>query len=166
MPYDELGKLIDKEALYDFKHTALNPDHPWLAALYIVFSVYSFYLQQVLGLRWRKWLTAQYLDRWLTGRTYYRLQMFGTETDNPDQRISEDINLFVTKTIELTVGFIKAICVLTAFIIILYQISGTLEFTLMGVSWHIPGYLVWIAILYAVIGTCWRPGNLWWQAIR
>jgi len=125
----------------------------WLAALYIIFSVYSFYLLQVLGLRWRKWLTAQYLECWLKGKTYYRLQMFGTTTDNPDQRISEDINLFVTKTIELTVGFIKAICVLTAFIIILYQISGTLEFTLMGVSWHIPGYLVWIAILYAVIGT-------------
>lgn len=125
----------------------------WLAVLYIVFSVYSFYLQQVLGLRWRKWLTAQYLDRWLTRRTYYRLQMFGTETDNPDQRISEDINLFVTKTIEFTIGLIKAVCVLTAFIIILYQISGTLDFTFMGKVWHIPGYLVWIAILYAAAGT-------------
>jgi putative ATP-binding cassette transporter len=137
----------------------------WLAALYIIFSVYSFYLQQVLGIRWRKWLTGQYLDRWLKGQTYYRLQMFGAAMDNPDQRISEDINLFVTKTIEFTIGLIKALCVLAAFVVILYQISGPLDFELLGVEWHIPGYLVWVAILYAVIGT-WLTHHVGHRLIR
>ena len=125
----------------------------WLAALYIIFAVYSFYLQQILGLRWRKWLTIQYVGRWLDDKTYYRMQMFGTATDNPDQRISEDIKLFVEKTIEFTIGLVKALCVLLAFIVILYQISGPLDFTVFGVDWHIPGYLVWVAIIYAVAGT-------------
>ena len=125
----------------------------WLAALYIIFAVYSFYLQQVLGLRWRRWLTIQYVGRWLEHKTYYRMQMFGAATDNPDQRISEDIRLFVERTIEFTSGLVKAVCILAAFIVILYQISGPLDFTFLGLDWHIPGYLVWVAILYAVIGT-------------
>ena len=61
----------------------------WLAAIYIIIAVYAFYLQQVLALNWRRWLTNAYLDEWLRNKTYYRLQMFGTVTDNPDQRISE-----------------------------------------------------------------------------
>jgi putative ATP-binding cassette transporter len=137
----------------------------WLAALYIIFSVYSFYLQQVLGIRWRRWLTGQYLDRWLQHKTYYRLQMFGAATDNPDQRISEDIRMFVEKTIEFAIGLIKALCILCAFIFILYSISGTLQFSLLGQDWEIPGYLVWIALAYAIVGT-WLTHVVGYKLVR
>ncbi len=125
----------------------------WLAALLIITSVYSFYLQQMLTLRWRRWLTKRYIDRWLDHKTYYHLQMFGTVTDNPDQRISEDIRLFVEKTIEYSLGLLNALCTLSAFMVILYQLSGPLVFTALDQEWSIPGYLLWTAVIYAVLGT-------------
>ncbi|HIU63820.1 MAG TPA: ABC transporter ATP-binding protein/permease [Candidatus Avacidaminococcus intestinavium] len=125
----------------------------WLAALYIIVAVYSFFLQQMLALNWRKWLTQKYLDEWLSKKTYYRLQMFGSYTDNPDQRISEDVKLFVEMTLQFTVGILKAFCTLVSFVVILWQLSGPLVFNVFTKNIVIPGYLVWIALIYAIIGT-------------
>ena len=80
----------------------------WLAALYIILMVYSFYLQQVLIINWRRWLTDRYIDEWLRNKTYYRLQVFGADTDNPDQRISEDVRLFVEMTLTFSIGVFRA----------------------------------------------------------
>ena len=124
-----------------------------LAFIYIILAVYSYYLQQVLVVNWRRWLTNNYIDEWLRHKTYYRLQMFGVDTDNPDQRISEDVNLFVTKTIAFTIGLLKAFCTLVSFVFILWQLSGPLDFTLAGRQWHVEGYLVWVALCYSIIGT-------------
>lgn len=124
-----------------------------LAFLYIIFAVYAYYLQQVLILNWRRWLTNRYIDRWLKHQTYYRLEMFGKEMDNPDQRISEDVNLFVTKTLGFFVGILKALCTLVSFVVILWQLSGPFRFSLLGHTWHIGGYMVWVAVAYATVGT-------------
>lgn len=125
----------------------------WLAALYIILMVYSFYLQQVLIINWRRWLTDRYIDEWLRNKTYYRLQVFGADTDNPDQRISEDVRLFVEMTLTFSIGILKAVCTFVSFVFVLYSISGPLDFTLLGHSFHIEGYMVWVALVYSVLGT-------------
>ena len=117
----------------------------WLAAIYIILAVYSYYLQQTLILHWRRWLTTRFIDIWLQNKTYYNLQMFGKDTDNPDQRISEDVRQFV----EMTLGFATFI----SFVFILYQLSGPLSFSFMGKTWTIHGYMLWASLLYSILGT-------------
>jgi putative ATP-binding cassette transporter len=133
----------------------------WLAFIYIILAVYAFYLQQVLIINWRRWLTNAYIDEWLNHKTYYRLQMFGTATDNPDQRISEDVRMFVEYTLRFGIGILKAFTTFASFVLILYNLSGPLQFKLAGMDIHIPGYLVWTALLYSMIGTwlTYKVGN-------
>ena len=124
-----------------------------LAAIYIILAVYSYYLQQCLIINWRKWLTARFLDIWLKNKTYYHLQMFAKDTDNPDQRISEDVRLFVEMTLGFTVGIIKAFCTFASFVVILYSMSGPLVFSAFGHTFTIKGYLFWASLLYSIAGT-------------
>ena len=125
----------------------------WLAAIYILLVVYSYYLQQTLILNWRRWLTTRFIDIWLQNKTYYNLQMFGKDTDNPDQRISEDVRQFVEMTLSFGIGILKAFCTFASFVVILYNLSGSLSFTFMGKTWTINGYMLWASLLYSVIGT-------------
>ena len=125
----------------------------WLAAIYILLAVYSYYLQQTLILNWRRWLTTRFIDIWLQNKTYYNLQMFGKDTDNPDQRISEDVRQFVEMTLSFGIGILKAFCTFASFVVILYNLSGSLGFTFMGKTWTINGYMLWASLLYSVIGT-------------
>jgi vitamin B12/bleomycin/antimicrobial peptide transport system ATP-binding/permease protein len=124
-----------------------------LAATYIVLAVYQLYLNQWLQIRWRRWMTQQYLDRWLAGANHYRMQLLGDAADNPDQRIAEDINMFIERTLSLTVGLLSAIVSLFSFVVILWTLSAAAPLHLFGASLAIPGYLVWAALLYAVVGT-------------
>ncbi|MEO9204753.1 MAG: ABC transporter ATP-binding protein/permease [Gammaproteobacteria bacterium] len=126
----------------------------FLASINIVLAVYRYYLQSFLGLRWRRWLTGQFLKRWLEKRSYYYLEDFNDVTDNPDQRIQEDINSLVVSSLSLLVGMLSAVVTIFAFIYILWKLSGTINLPLgsFGVI-HIPGYLVWVAIIYALVGT-------------
>ena len=126
----------------------------YLAFTYIVLAVYSYYLQQVLILNWRRWLTERFIEIWLKNKTYYNLQMFGKDTDNPDQRISEDVRLFVEMTLSFAIGLLKAVTTLASFVVILYELSGSLKFTLFGQEWEISGYLFWAAFFYSILGTC------------
>ncbi len=125
----------------------------WLAAIYIILAVYAYYLQQTLILHWRRWLTRRFLDKWLQKRTYYQLEMFGKDTDNPDQRISEDVRLFVEMTLRFTIGIIKSLCTFVSFVFILYRLSGPFTFTIAGHTFSIEGYLFWAAFIYSIIGT-------------
>lgn len=125
----------------------------WLAAIYILLAVYSYYLQQTLILNWRRWLTTRFIDIWLQNKTYYNLQMFGKDTDNPDQRISEDVRQFVEMTLSFGIGILKEFCTFASFVVILYNLSGSLSFTFMGKTWTINGYMLWASLLYSVIGT-------------
>ena len=120
-----------------------------LAVLYIVNGVYRQYFQQMLMIEWRAWMTERYLADWLKDRAYYRLQLLDHGTDNPDQRIADDLNGFVDLTLTLALGLLSAVVTLVSFIGILWGISGAL--TLLG--FEIPGYMVWVALAYAVAGT-------------
>ena len=125
----------------------------WLAAIYIILAVYSYYLQQTLILNWRRWLTTRFIDIWLKNKTYYNLQMFGKDTDNPDQRISEDVRQFVEMTLGFAIGILKAACTFISFVFILYQLSGPLTFEFMGRTWTISGYMLWASLIYSIVGT-------------
>jgi putative ATP-binding cassette transporter len=124
-----------------------------LATVYIVLAVYQLYLTQWLQIRWRRWMTRQYLDHWLAGANHYRMQLLGDAADNPDQRIAEDIRQFVDNTLSLGVGLLSAIVTLFSFVAILWTLSAAAPLHLFGASIAIPGYLVWAAMLYAVVGT-------------
>lgn len=126
----------------------------FMAGLYIVLAVYRYYIQQYLALRWRKWLTWQFLDRWLAKRSYYYLENFDEGTDNPDQRIQEDIGSLVQFSITLSLGLISSFVTIFAFIFVLWSLSGILTLPLGSLgTFHIHGYLVWVGVLYAVLGT-------------
>jgi putative ATP-binding cassette transporter len=124
-----------------------------LAAIYIVIYVYATYLNQMLQIRWRRWLTRTYLTEWMSDRTYYRMQLGASQTDNPDQRIAEDLRLFVDSTLSLSLGLLNAVVTLVAFVGILWTLSGTLEFPLGGNTYVLYGYMVWVALGYAIVGT-------------
>ena len=124
-----------------------------IIAVYIVVAVYRLYLRQSLEMRWRLWLTRQYLDEWLGDQVYYRLEQSARGTDNPDQRIADDLRTFANSTLVLTLDLLEEIVRLVSFIIILWSISGPIAFALGGREWTIPGYMVWIALAYAVVGS-------------
>jgi vitamin B12/bleomycin/antimicrobial peptide transport system ATP-binding/permease protein len=124
-----------------------------LVIVAIAMSVYGIYLGQLLQIRWRRWLTRKYIDAWLDDRAYYLMQL-GAATDNPDQRIAEDVNQFTTYILNLSVGLITSAVSLVSFLAVLWKLSGTADIPL-G-QWghlHIPAYLVWAALLYAGVGT-------------
>jgi putative ATP-binding cassette transporter len=124
-----------------------------LACIYICVAVYQLYLQQMLQIRWRRWLTDMLMERWLADRTYYVMQMRLGETDNPDQRIADDIDSFVGQTLTLTLGFLESAVTLVSFVGILWTLSGALSFSLAGVGVTVPGYMVWAALIYALAGS-------------
>lgn len=124
-----------------------------LAGAYLVVAMLIYYFQQTLMLEWRLWLTEHFIDKWLHNKRNYYLQFFGEKTDNPDQRISEDCRLFVTFALKFTIGILNAVVTFFSFIFILWKISGVLTFTMFSREFQIPGYVVWVAILYSVAGT-------------
>jgi vitamin B12/bleomycin/antimicrobial peptide transport system ATP-binding/permease protein len=126
----------------------------FLATVAIVFYVYAVYLQQMLQIRWRRWLTKRYLAAWLADRSYYRLERQGVATDNPDQRIAEDLQLFTDNVLGLSLGLSSSVVSMVAFLIILWGLSGPADLPL-GPLGHlyIPGYLDWAGLIYAGAGT-------------
>ena len=124
-----------------------------LAAVYTVLAVYKLYLNQWLQIRWRRWMTQTYLRQWLTAANHYRMQLLGDEADNPDQRIADDLRLFVEYTMAIGTGMLNAVVTLCSFVVILWTLSAQAPLTIFGPNFAIPGYLVWAALLYATIGT-------------
>ena len=130
----------------------------YLAFAFIIIAVYKFYLTQLLEVRWRAWMTGHYLQRWLADHAFYKLELARfssdkTNSDNPDQRIQEDINLFTSYSVSLSMGLLNAVVTLLSFVGILWTLSGTFAFTLGGNSYTIPGFMVWMALLYCVVGS-------------
>ncbi|MES2877867.1 MAG: ABC transporter ATP-binding protein/permease [Pseudomonadota bacterium] len=139
----------------------------YLAFAFIIIAVYKFYLTQLLEMRWRAWMTAHYLQRWLSNQAFYRLELArftakpsaGEDNapppipDNPDQRIQEDINQFSSFTISITMGLLNAVVTLASFVGILWGLSGGFAFSVNGSEYNIPGFMVWMAVLYCTAGS-------------
>jgi vitamin B12/bleomycin/antimicrobial peptide transport system ATP-binding/permease protein len=124
-----------------------------LASCNVVVAIYQLYLNQWLQIRWRRWMTRRYLDQWLHDANHYRMQLQGDAADNPDQRIAEDVKLFVEKTLEIGIGLFSSVVTLASFFIILWGLSAAAPLHLFGNELTIPGYLVWGALIYAIFGT-------------
>ncbi|HVH89290.1 MAG TPA: ABC transporter ATP-binding protein/permease, partial [Terriglobales bacterium] len=137
----------------------------WLAGIFIIFAVYQVYLGQMLQIRWRRWLTDRYLHDWLADGAYYRMEFTFGETDNPDQRIAEDIPSFISSSLALSLGGLRAVVSLISFVGILWGLSGPLVIGIRHFSVAAPGYLVWAALVYAVAGT-WTTNRIGQPLVR
>jgi putative ATP-binding cassette transporter len=124
-----------------------------LAAAFIVTAVYQLYLQQWLQIRWRRWLTKRYLGRWLEQGTHYRMRLKGDQADNPDQRIADDIRQFISSSLDIGIALLGSIVTLVSFVVILWNLSAATPLMIGSKSFEVPGYLVWAALIYAIIGT-------------
>jgi len=124
-----------------------------IATASVLLSVYQLYLNQWLQIRWRNWMTRQYLGDWLHDANHYRLQLQGDAADNPDQRMSDDIKIFVERTLEVGVGLLSAVVSFLSFVVILWGLSEAAPLHLFGSPYAIPGYLVWAALVYSILGT-------------
>ncbi len=124
-----------------------------LAAFFIFLAVYQLYLNQWLQIRWRRWLTSAYLDHWMEDANHYRMQLLGDAADNPDQRIAEDVAQFIQLTLGIGLQLLNSCVTLFSFMIILWSLSAAAPLHLFGMSFTIPGYLLWAALIYAIIGT-------------
>ena len=124
-----------------------------LAAVLVVLSIYQLYLNQWLQIRWRRWMTTKYLGEWLHDANHYRMQLQGDAADNPDQRLTDDVKLFVDQTLNIGVGLLSSIVTLASFVVILWGLSAAAPMHVFGSEFAIPGYLVWGALIYAIFGT-------------
>ncbi len=131
-----------------------------LAFIYIVIAVYRFYLTQQLEMRWRAWMTRHYMQRWLDHQVYYHLELTryaslspDQSPDNPDQRMQEDLKLFTSSTVSLSMGLLNALVTFVSFVGILWTLSGEFTFSWNGSEFAIPGFMLWVAILYCAVGT-------------
>jgi putative ATP-binding cassette transporter len=139
----------------------------YLAFAFIVIAVYKFYLTQLLEIRWRSWMTGHYLQRWLSNQAFYRFELARYQTqapsatststsappDNPDQRIQEDVGQFTGATLSLSMGLLNSVVTLGSFVGILWTLSGGFAFSFQGSEYIIPGFMVWMALLYSVVGS-------------
>nr|WP_249141875.1 ABC transporter ATP-binding protein/permease [Bradyrhizobium diazoefficiens] len=124
-----------------------------LAFTYVAVAVYKLYLNQWLQIRWRQWLTQHYLGEWLDGATHYRMQLRGDAADNPDQRITDDVKNFVEQTLVIGLGLLSSIVTLASFVVILWGLSNKAPLQIYGTDIVVPGFLVWCALVYAILGT-------------
>lgn len=124
-----------------------------IVIIFVPISIYRTYLTQLLQIRWRRWMTEHFMADWLSDRAYYTISLTadpaGLGTDNPDQRIADDLRKYVDNTLQLGLSLLSNIVTLFNFSLILWTLSG--EVTLLGIT--IPGYMLWAAMLYAVIGS-------------
>jgi vitamin B12/bleomycin/antimicrobial peptide transport system ATP-binding/permease protein len=129
---------------------------PW-AFTYVTIAVIEFVVQSMLVIRWRRWLTEYFVSHWLTGHAHYRMSLVGSETDNPDQRIAEDVNRFIDGGNEgygiysYSILLISTVSSLVSFAIVLWGLSGT--YVVPWTDMHLPGFLFWVALIYAATGT-------------
>ena len=147
----------------EFYNALQNYDYPsfWpligqftvIAFVYIIMAVYAVYLRQMLEIKWRTWMTRHYLRSWMAKQVYYKLQVLNSDMDNPDQRISEDINSVINLTLTLFLGFLKQFTTLMAFVFVLWNLSGVLEIPFGETVLSVPGYMVFLCLIYSTLGT-------------
>ena len=141
-----------QEGQYD-RFFALIGKFSIMAFIFIIIAVYEYYIRQLLTIKWRTWMTNRYLVRWMSKQVYYRMKVIDSDLDNPDQRIATDIGNFISSIMMIGIDLINKIVTLVAFISVLWNLSGVLDFTLFGKEMHIHGYMVYASLIYSIIGT-------------
>ncbi|MBN9094110.1 ABC transporter ATP-binding protein/permease [Pandoraea pnomenusa] len=144
--YDALDKRnwpVFKSSLVEFAILAFS---------FIIIATFRTYFRQMLEIRWRQWVTDATLTKWFAHQAYYRIERDHL-TDNPDQRVSEDIRTLVSSSLALSLDLLTTLVSLFSFVTILWTISGAVSFALAGMNVTIPGYMVWVAALYALVGS-------------
>ncbi|KWF62048.1 ABC transporter ATP-binding protein [Burkholderia multivorans] len=141
---------LQTKNVHDFPHLMMQ--FSMLAFGFIILAVYGLYLRQMLGFRWRQWLTDRFLGEWLGDRAFYRIER-DRLADNPDQRVADDLQAFATTTLSLSLDLLSTVVTLASFITILWTLGGALTLSLGATPVSIPGYMVWAAALYAVVGS-------------
>jgi putative ATP-binding cassette transporter len=121
------------------------------AVIYVTVAIYQYAIRSYLVIRWRRWMTEHYIGAWLDEHSHYRMQLQGRNTDNPDQRIQEDVQSFTITTLSLFLGLLSSVTTLFSFAFVLWNLSA--DFTLPWTDIQVPGFLLWGALLYAVLGT-------------
>jgi len=121
------------------------------AAVYVISMLVEMLLENVLKIRWRDWLTERYAGAWLSHGGLYRMNLIGDGADNPDQRIAEDVRSYLNLTYSYSVSVLSTLSNLVSFSIILWSIPA--QFVLPGTEIVIPGFLFWVALVYAAVGT-------------
>ena len=142
---------LEQKSAADFRDLILY--FSFLAVMFIAVAIYKLYLTQMLEMRWRAWLTREYTSTWMAKQVYYRIELDRRGTDNPDQRIAEDLRLFTSGTLGLSLGLLSSVVTLVTFVSILWTISGPISFMLGSSEITVPGYMVWAAVIYAVAGS-------------
>ena len=125
----------------------------YMAFFYIIFQIVAYYFHKILEIRWRRWLTKYYLNKWLAHHAYYKTRFLANFVDNPDQRISQDIASFISVSLSLSLGFISNVVSLCSFVVVLWGLSGSFAVVIGGHHFLIAGYMVWAALIYAIVGT-------------
>jgi putative ATP-binding cassette transporter len=148
--YASFYDALDKRDLPSFTHLILV--FTVLAFIFIALSTAQIYFRQLLEFRWRQWLTDVYLTQWLRSRSYYRMERDHV-VDNPDQRIAEDLRSMATNTLALSIDLISTVASFFAFVTILWVLSGAIGFAVFGHPVSIPGYMVWVAVIYGIFGS-------------
>jgi vitamin B12/bleomycin/antimicrobial peptide transport system ATP-binding/permease protein len=133
---------------------------PW-ASIYVVLMTLDFFARSMLQVRWRQWLTDYFVSRWLARHNHYRIGLLAKDTDNPDQRIAEDVYRFINGgsdgsttgygVYDFSIQLVYNVNMLVAFAIVLWDLSNS--FTVPGTDIVIPGFLFWVALIYAGAGT-------------
>ncbi len=145
--YDALGKFDQAAILNTLGRFSI------LLVVAILVYGYSSYFSMRITIQWQRWLTTHYQKQWLADHTYYHMQISGSGIDNPDQRISEDLQQFASHTLSIFFNLLQSILTLGSFGYVLWSLSGDMHFMLGSVQIFIPGYLCWAAFLFAVVGT-------------
>nr|WP_294976150.1 ABC transporter ATP-binding protein/permease [uncultured Pseudomonas sp.] len=144
--YRDFYNALQNKDLKSFIHLMLV--FCGIAAVFILTAVYRLYLTQMLTIRWRRWLTEKHFATWLQHKSYFNLEQ-GGYTDNPDQRLTDDLKSFTTTTLGLSLGLLSNVVSLVSFSVILWGVSGSIE--VLGIA--IPGYMFWAALIYALVGS-------------
>lgn len=174
----ELTTVVISVLLNQWRNRFYNAlqDHNWdsfvseiiyftvVVAINVAIVVYQLYLNQWLQIRWRKWMTEHYLTDWLDNANHYRMQLLGDAADNPDQRVTDDVKSFVELTLSFGLGILNSVVTLVSFVVILWGLSAAAPLHLFGSPVDIPGYLVWGALIYSILGT-WLTHVIGWPLV-
>ena len=150
--YKEFWDTIQEYNLPGFKYQLMV--FAGLACIHVVVSVYNAYIRSCLSIRWRRWFTDKVMHDYLDNEAFYKMQLTDRKTENPDQRIADDLGSFVSATISLLLGTASDLAMLGTFGVVLWDLSSAVDMNIFGHTVHLPdGYMLYLAFAYALIGT-------------